>query len=169
MGLCRVTRKKWKVSAGAFYLEVPFVNGIIYLEDQGGIKNEMDCCRWWKILLIDHHKWRMCLQHLLFFCCLVSGFTGIDEVYLFLICKLAKNVLRCFRERKLIVITWLLHWKTLQPELNMVLSVSRTKNMGTKGKGWIGLNVWRVSLVFVGVYTCIRCWLSSMPEMGIQN
>lgn len=54
---------------------------------------------------------------------------------LFLICKLAKNVLRCFRERKLIVMTWLLHWKALQPDLNMMLSVSRAKNRGTKGEG----------------------------------
>lgn len=157
MGLCRVSTKKWKVSAGAFYSEVPFTGGIIYLEDQEGIENEMDCSRWWKISLIGHCKWKMCLQHLLFFCCL------------FLICKPAKNVLRCFRERKLTVFAWLLHWKTLQPELNMVLSVRRTKDVGTKGEGWSDLNVWWVSRVFVGVYACIRCWLSSIHEMGIQN
>lgn len=68
-------------------------------------------------------------------CCLVSGFTGIAENYLFLICKLAKNVLRCFRERKSIVMTWLLHWKTLKPDFKMVFTVSRMKKTGTKSEG----------------------------------
>lgn len=98
-------------------------------------------------------------------CCLLSGFTGIGEDYLFVICKPAKNVLRSFRERKLIVMTWLLRWKTLQPDLIMMLSVSRAKNRRRVEVARIcGELVWCLCLC-----VCVCCLVFSIHETGIKN
>lgn len=77
-------------------------------------------------------------------CCLLSAFTGTDEDYF--IYKFAKKMCRRVSGEEVVVI-WLLYWKALQPDLNMMLSLSRAKNRRTKAEGHSGQSLWWVTLV----------------------